>query len=711
MNDRLLTISWPLSKSGEALEALAKRSGLSPRLEDVPHLPISLQHDDEEELARFMDSCAQRMNLEAKPIACSYHELKQMLRTIGPALLRLPTEEGFRILLVLRRRRGAVHLLDSQLSEHRVSVSVIAEALGASFERPLADQLDDLVNRIGGPKRKRAVARQAVLNERLGGVSISCGWILELSPGASFTSQLRRAHVLRHGVALAGAHAFQYALWLMAWWVVGRGTLEGRVDYGWLIAWIMLLITLIPLRLFITWIQGSLAITVGGLLKQRLLLGALRLDPRQTRQEGTGQFLGRIIETDALESLALNGGFAGLLAIIELCFAFFVLSQGRANWVHLLLLGAWLVLSASLFTVYFRQRRCWMKNRLGITHELVERMIGHRTRLAQEPREHWHQGEDQALELYYLASEKMDRTSVLLASLVARGWLLIGVSALSYSFVHSNPSTSSLAIALGGVLIAYSALRRLAASGTQLTDAVIAWKQVAPVFRAAAKRSSIAASLSGNRDNRSQDKKVSEVIVDGRNLVFNYHSHGEPLIKGINLRISRGDRILLEGPSGGGKSTLVSLLAGLRSPDSGLLLLHGFDQQTLGDENWRRRVVAAPQFHENYVLAETFAFNLLMGRWPPQPGEMEEAENICRNLGLGELIDRMPAGMMQMVGENGWQLSHGERSRLYIARAILQHPDLMVLDESFAALDPENLRLSLNCVLSRANTVVVIAHP
>ena len=71
----------------------------------------------------------------------------------------------------------------------------------------------------------------------------------------------------------------------------------------------------------------------------------------------------------------------------------------------------------------------------------------------------------------------------------------------------------------------------------------------------------------------------------------------------------------------------------------------------------------------------------------------------------------MPAGLLQMVGETGWQLSHGERSRLYIARALLQRAELIILDESFAALDPENLRRALTCVLDRASTLLVIAHP
>jgi ABC-type transport system involved in cytochrome bd biosynthesis fused ATPase/permease subunit len=71
----------------------------------------------------------------------------------------------------------------------------------------------------------------------------------------------------------------------------------------------------------------------------------------------------------------------------------------------------------------------------------------------------------------------------------------------------------------------------------------------------------------------------------------------------------------------------------------------------------------------------------------------------------------MPAGLMQMVGETGWQLSHGERSRLFIARALLQSADLVILDESFGALDPATLRQCLQTALHRAKTLMVIAHP
>jgi ABC-type multidrug transport system fused ATPase/permease subunit len=119
----------------------------------------------------------------------------------------------------------------------------------------------------------------------------------------------------------------------------------------------------------------------------------------------------------------------------------------------------------------------------------------------------------------------------------------------------------------------------------------------------------------------------------------------------------------------------------------------------------------APQPHDNYVVSGTLAFNLLMGRrWPAQESDLIEAEQVCRELGLGELIDRMPGGLHQVVGETGWQLSQGERTRVFLARALLQRPELLVLDESFSALDPENVDRAVRCVTHRAPTVLAIAH-
>lgn len=170
----------------------------------------------------------------------------------------------------------------------------------------------------------------------------------------------------------------------------------------------------------------------------------------------------------------------------------------------------------------------------------------------------------------------------------------------------------------------------------------------------------------------------------------------------------------LEGTSGGGKLTLAALLAGLDANPSPVCCSWTASIRHSGPIGWRQRVTACVlEFHENHVLTETFAFNLLMGRrWPPHPSDLQEAERLCYELGLGPLLERMPAGLLQMVGESGWQLSHGERSRLYLARALLQGGDIVILDESFTALDPENLQRGfLQTVLRQAKTLLVIAHP
>ena len=94
------------------------------------------------------------------------------------------------------------------------------------------------------------------------------------------------------------------------------------------------------------------------------------------------------------------------------------------------------------------------------------------------------------------------------------------------------------------------------------------------------------------------------------------------------------------------------MIAGLRLPESGLLLARGLDRQTLGSDGWRRRVAITPQFHENHVLVGTLAFNVLLGRQGLlRADDYAEAETICRELGLDELLQRMPGGTLQQVGE------------------------------------------------------------
>ena len=127
------------------------------------------------------------------------------------------------------------------------------------------------------------------------------------------------------------AYLGEYALWILSWWLIGKGALEGTFDSGWLLAWALLLLTIVPFRLLSTWLQGVVSIGVAALLKRRLLYGALRLTPEEIRMQGVGQFLSRVLESEAVEAMALSGGFSALISVIELLAALFVLSWGSAG--------------------------------------------------------------------------------------------------------------------------------------------------------------------------------------------------------------------------------------------------------------------------------------------------------------------------------------------------------------------------------------------
>jgi ATP-binding cassette subfamily B protein len=510
---------------------------------------------------------------------------------------------------------------------------------------------------------------------------------------------------------LIGAYSVEYFLWILSWWLIGLSALQGRFDRGWLLAWALLLLTVVPFRLLGSWLQGVLSIGVAALLKRRLLYGALRLAPEEIRRWGVGQFLGQVLESEVVESIALSGGFVVLISATELTAAIWILGWGAGATSLSLLLVACILLTAFLAYVCYRRRQVWSAARLQMTHDLIESMTGYRTRIVQEPPEHWHDNEDQALERYLEISRNVDRTGLWLTGLAPYGWLMVGLIGFAPVFASGRNSQVNLAILLGGILLAYHALGLLSTGLWNLIDAVISWKQVAPLFHAAARPQPVGLPIFRPAETPPTEQNGHKLI-EAHDLVFRYQERGELVLQKCSISLREGDRFLMQGPSGGGKSTLASLLAGLRRPQSGLLLLEGLDLQTLGVDGWRRRIVSAPQFHENHVLTETFAFNLLMGRrWPPSQGDINEATKICRELGLDKLIERMPAGLFQLVGETGWQLSHGERSLLYIARALLQQARVIILDESFAALDPETLRRSLHCVLQRASTLIVIAHP
>lgn len=685
----LEALGWPASQAGDCFSALIRKTGLS---SDFPELQNPPKPD-----SRWIERAAKQLSLEAEPVEIAFRDLERELPTCYPAVLRI--SDSF-FLAVLRSKRHNLLVLTPDFAVRKVCVCDVAQALRGPAEQVARSHFERLLREADIPQSRRESILSLLLKEQLGENRFDQCWVMRVAPGARPVPWLKQVRAVPNAVGLPVAHSAQYLLWLASWVIIGRLSFEGRMDRGWLFAWALLLLTLIPFRALTTWLQGVLAIGLGGLLKRRLLAGAMRLGPEEMRRSGIGAFLGQALEAEAVETLGLNGAVTGVLATLELAVSAVVL--GRLS----ILLLAWCGIAFVLTWRFVNRFERWTDTRMEITTDLIESMVGHRTRLAQLPRPLWHDSEDRALDIYFEKSMSLDRCATLLAA-IPRAWLIAGLASLAPAIAAGQNSRTQTAVSLGGILLAFAALKRVAASFSDIAGAWVAWKRISPLFRAASRPELTGEALVPE----DESAHAREKIIEADRLTYRYRKEGSPALQGCSLIIKRGDRLLLEGPSGGGKTTFASLLCGTRQPESGLLLANGLDIHTLGTDRWRERVSAAPQFHENHILTETLAFNLLMGRWPPSASDMQEAEALCRQLGLGHLLDTMPSGILQMLGEGGWQLSHGERSRIYIARALLGRADLVILDESFAALDPENLRISLECALERAPTLMVIAHP
>jgi ABC-type multidrug transport system fused ATPase/permease subunit len=179
------------------------------------------------------------------------------------------------------------------------------------------------------------------------------------------------------------------------------------------------------------------------------------------------------------------------------------------------------------------------------------------------------------------------------------------------------------------------------------------------------------------------------------------------VLRGVSFEVPRGSRVALVGPSGAGKSTVFSLIERFYDPDSGVVRLDGRDIRGLERDDLRAQIGYVEQ--DAPVLAGSLRDNLKLSA--PNATD-DECRKVLRDVNLGAVLDRDPAGLDAPVGEDGIMLSGGERQRLAIARALLAAPPILLLDESTSSLDGMNeqlLREAIDAVAS-GRTLLVIAH-
>ena len=195
--------------------------------------------------------------------------------------------------------------------------------------------------------------------------------------------------------------------------------------------------------------------------------------------------------------------------------------------------------------------------------------------------------------------------------------------------------------------------------------------------------------------------------IEFKDVSFKYTEENEDVLSHINLKIKKGTNLAIVGPSGGGKTTICSLIPRFYEINGGSITVDGIDIKHIKLESLRKNIGIVQQ--DVYLFYGTVRENIAYGKPDATDEEIREA---ARKAGAEEFISKLPDGYDTYVGERGVKLSGGQKQRISIARVFLKNPPILILDEATSALDNQSERLVQKSLelLAVGRTTLTIAH-
>lgn len=275
---------------------------------------------------------------------------------------------------------------------------------------------------------------------------------------------------------------------------------------------------------------------------------------------------------------------------------------------------------------------------------------------------------------------------------------LLVIAYAGYEAIHGRLSVGTMAAFIAYVERLYSPLRRLVNSSTTLTQSFASMDRVFELM---------------DEEYDIVDKKGASTLgtssgeVTFSNVSFQYEKDGHMILEDIDFRVNAGETVAFVGMSGGGKSTIISLIPRFYDVTRGQILIDGKDVRDVTIESLRKQIGIVLQ--DNILFSDSVKSNILMGKPGATDEEVMEAA-IAAN--AHDFIMELPEGYETKVGERGVKLSGGQKQRVAIARVFLKNPSILVLDEATSALDLESESLIQDSLekLASNRTTIIVAH-
>lgn len=274
--------------------------------------------------------------------------------------------------------------------------------------------------------------------------------------------------------------------------------------------------------------------------------------------------------------------------------------------------------------------------------------------------------------------------------------LVIGYA--GFQVINGNLTVGTMAAFIGYIERLYAPLRRLMNSSTTLTQSIASMDRMFSLM---------------DEEYDVQDKPNAKALppvvgkVEFENVEFKYEEEGNTILKNVNFTIYPGETAAFVGMSGGGKSTIVSLIPRFYDVTSGAVKIDGNDVRDVNIQSLRSQIGIVLQ--DNILFSDSVKKNILMGK--PDATD-EEVIAAAKAANAHDFIMELPDGYDTKVGERGVKLSGGQKQRIAIARVFLKNPPILVLDEATSALDLESEALIQDSLdrLASDRTTIIIAH-
>ncbi len=267
----------------------------------------------------------------------------------------------------------------------------------------------------------------------------------------------------------------------------------------------------------------------------------------------------------------------------------------------------------------------------------------------------------------------------------------------SWLIVHEKITSGNFVSFLTALLMLYTPLKNITNVAVSVQNSFLALDRIFEIL--------------GREDRITEPDSSEELPASPHKIAFNHvsfsYNENTPVLHDINLSVSPGETLAVVGNSGGGKSTLVSLLPRFYDVTEGSITFDGVDIRKLSLKGLRQNIAIV--FQDNFLFEGTIRENILLGNPDATDAEIDRAiHQSC----LTEFISSLPSGLETYIGERGTLLSGGQKQRVSIARAFLKKAPVIILDEATSALDNKSEKIVQQAIdnLMQGKTVFVIAH-